>query len=110
VIARSVRKHYGQRDGEEHESDCGIRRHLGEQAGRAARTEGGLRALAAECSGEIGGLSLLKQDNAYQKEANNYMKYNNQINHRMVLNLLLKNKLEGANSISHALSLSRTAA
>ncbi len=34
---------------------------LGQEVGRAARSKGGLRTLAAEGSGEIGGLALLQE-------------------------------------------------
>ena len=57
----------GEADGGEHEEDgrpCG---ELGEEIGRSAGSKGGLRSLAAEGSGEIGGLALLEQNDADRK-------------------------------------------
>ena len=74
-------EHDGERDGDDHEeyrAPCG---ELGEQVGRAARAEGRLRTLAAECAGEVGGLALLQQHNADQKQTDNDVKHNQKDEH-----------------------------
>ncbi len=43
--------------------------HLREYVACCARAKGGLRALTSECSGEIGALALLQEDDADQKDA-----------------------------------------
>ena len=65
-----ARHHDREADRGQHEDDRGVGRELAQEIGSAARTKSGLRTLAAEGTGEIGRLTLLKQDDADEEEAN----------------------------------------
>ena len=75
----------GEADGGEHEADgrpCG---ELGEEIGCSAGSKGGLRSLAAEGSGEVGGLALLKQNDTDEEERDDNVQDNEKNDHRELL-------------------------
>ena len=79
VAAAGMRKHDGQADCQNHEQHRSPTGQLRQQVGGAARTEGSLRALAAKCAGEIGRFSGLQQDNADEKQADDYKDNDEQV-------------------------------
>ena len=68
-----------QADGRNGEEDCGPGGKPGEQVGCAARPEGRLRSLAAESTGEIRTLALLQQDNTNQKERDDNVQHDYEV-------------------------------
>ena len=85
VVSASAGQQNGQADGGEHEDDRRVGGQLGEEVGCAARTECGLRTLATEGSGEIGGLALLQEDDANEKETDDNVNDDEKNNHRSCL-------------------------
>jgi hypothetical protein len=88
VVGIGTGEQDGKTDGGEHEEDrrpCG---ELGEEVCRSARSEGSLRSLAAKGSGEVGGFTLLKQDDADEEERDDNVQDNEKNDHRELLNLL----------------------
>lgn len=85
VIATGAREQDGKANRGEHEDDRRIGGELGEKVGCAARTEGGLRSLAAEGSREVGGLALLQEDYANEKETDDNVNDDEKNNHRSCL-------------------------
>ena len=85
VVSASAGQQNGQADGGEHEDDRRVGGQLGEEVGCAARTEGGLRTLATEGSGEVGGLALLQEDDANEKETDDNVNDDEKNNHRSCL-------------------------
>ncbi len=81
VVAAGAREHDGEADGGEHEKDGRPGGELGEEIGCAAWTESGLRALAAEGAGEVGGLTLLDEDDTDQEEADDDVKGDEEVDH-----------------------------
>ena len=83
---RTVAAGAGEQDGEadrgDHEEDGGPGGELGEEVGCSAGSEGGLRSLPAEGSGEVGGLALLKQNDADEEERDNDVQDYEKDNHR----------------------------
>ncbi len=82
VVAAGAREQDGEADGGEHEDDRRVGGELGEEVGGAAGAEGGLRTLAAEGSGEVGGLALLEEDDADEEEADDDMNDDEKNDHR----------------------------
>ncbi len=82
VVAAGAGEQDGEADGGEHEDDRGPGGELGEEIGCSARSEGGLRSLAAEGSGEVGGLALLEQDDADEEERDDNVQDYEKDNHR----------------------------
>ena len=75
----------GEADGGEHEEDgrpCG---ELGEEIGCSAGSKGGLRSLAAEGSGEVGGLALLEQNDTDEEQRDDNVQDNEKNDHRELL-------------------------
>lgn len=70
VVGARAREHDGETDRGDHEDDGCPGGHLGEEVGRAAGTEGRLRALSAEGSGEVGGFTLLEENDSDDEERN----------------------------------------
>lgn len=83
----------GKPDRGNHEDDGAPGGDTGEQVGGGARSEGCLGALAAEGSGEIGTLALLKKDDPDQEQTNKYVHYDKQINHSVAFLSRTLNKL-----------------
>ena len=88
MVGVGAGEHDGEADGGEHEDDGRPGGELGEEIGGAARSEGGLRSLAAEGSGEVGGLALLKQNDTDEEERDDNVQNNEKNDHRDCLNLL----------------------
>jgi hypothetical protein len=85
VIGVGAREHDGETDGGEHEYDGRPGGELGEKVGCTAWSEGGLRSLAAEGSGEVGRLTLLKQNDADEEERDDNVQDNEKNDHRELL-------------------------
>src|ERR1039458_1243017 len=85
AVAAGAREHHGERDGEDHEEHRAPGGELGEQVGRATRAKRRLRTLAAERAGEVGGFALLQQHNADQKQTDDDVNHNQNIEHREFL-------------------------
>jgi len=66
-----TRHHDRKGDRGQHKDDRGVRGELAKKVCSTAGTKSGLRTLTAEGTGEIGRLTLLKQDDANEEEANN---------------------------------------
>src|SRR5260370_10467398 len=88
AVCAGAREQDGEADGAEHEDDGGVGGQLGEEVGCAARAEGCLRALTAEGSGEVGGLALLEEDDADEKERDDYVHDNDKNDHCGAYDLL----------------------
>ncbi len=71
----------GQADRGQHEDDGRPGGEAGEEIGGTAGAEGGLRTGAAEGTGEVGGLALLKQDYADEEEADDDVQDDEQDEH-----------------------------
>lgn len=82
VIAAGTREQDGEADGGDHEEDGRPGGELGEEVCCATRSEGGLRSLAAEGTGEVCGLALLKQDDADEEERYDNVQNNEKNDHR----------------------------
>jgi hypothetical protein len=95
VVTAGAREQDGEADGAEHEDDCGVSCQPGEKIGCATRAKGSLRTLAAEGSGEVGGLALLEEDDADEKERDDDVKDNEKNDHEMLCNLLDRRKGPG---------------
>jgi len=87
----------GEADGGEHEDNSGPGGQLGEEVGCTAGTEGCLRTLTAECSGEVSGFALLKEDDADDEERNDDVNDNEKSDHEMPCNLLEPEEKSGQN-------------
>ena len=88
VVVAGMREHDGESDRGDHEDDGGPSGELGEEVGGSARAEGSLRALAAEGSGQVGGLALLKEDDANYEERNDNVQGHEKSEHCGAGNLL----------------------
>ena len=88
AVGSGAREQDREADGAEHEDDGGVGGQLGEEVGCAARAEGGLRALAAEGSGEVGGLALLEEDDANNEERDDDVKGDEKTDQHSACNLL----------------------
>ena len=73
VVGVGAGQKNGEADGGEHETDRRVGGQFSEEVGCAAGAERGLRALAAERSGEVGGLALLQKDDADEEERDDDM-------------------------------------
>ena len=82
MVASRAGEHDREADGGEHEDDGRIGGQLGEEIGCAAGAEGRLRTLTAEGSGEVGGFALLEEDDANDKERDDDMEDDEDIEHR----------------------------
>ena len=71
VVAAGAGEQDGEADGGNHEEDGRPGGEFGEEVGCSTGSEGGLRSLAAEGCGEVGGLALLKQNDADEEERDN---------------------------------------
>jgi hypothetical protein len=85
VVATGAREQDGEADGGQHEDDGRVGGELGEEIGCAARAEGGLGSLATEGAGEVGGLALLQEDYANEKETDDNVNDDEKNNHRSCL-------------------------
>ena len=88
VVAAGAREEDRETYGAEHEDNGGVGGQLCEEVGRTARPEGRLRALTAEGTGEVGGLTLLKQDDSDEKQRDDNVKDDEKNDHRALCNLL----------------------
>jgi hypothetical protein len=88
VVAARAREQDGEADRGEHEQDGRVGGQLGEEVSRTARTEGSLGALAAECTGEVGGLALLKEDDTDDEERDDNVQDDEKNDHRGTCDLL----------------------
>ena len=75
----------GEADRGEHEEDGRPGGELGEEIGCSARSEGSLRSLAAEGSGEVGGLALLEQNDTDEEQRDDNVQDNEKNDHRELL-------------------------
>ena len=82
VVGVGAGEQDGEADGGEHEEDGRVGGQLGEEVGCATGSEGGLRSLAAEGSGEVGGLALLEQDDTDEEERDDNVQDNEKDDHR----------------------------
>src|SRR5260370_169496 len=82
VVGVGAGEQDGEADGGEHEEDGRVGGQLGEEVGCATGSEGGLRSLAAEGSGEVGGLALLEQNDTDEEERDDNVHDNEKDDHR----------------------------
>src|SRR6266702_3566616 len=82
VVGVGAGEQDGEADGGEHEEDGRVGGQLDEEVGCATGSEGGLRSLAAEGSGEVGGLALLEQDDTDEEERDDNVQDNEKDDHR----------------------------
>ena len=82
----------GEADGGEHEEDGRVGGELGEEVGCATGPEGRLRALAAEGTGEVGGLALLEEDDADDEERDDNVQDDEKNDHRGACDLWIRSR------------------
>ena len=76
MVAAGAGEQNGEANRGEHEDDGRVSGELGEEVCCAAGAESCLRTLAAEGSGEVGGLALLEEDDADDEERDNNVEDN----------------------------------
>jgi len=82
VFAVGACEQNGERDGDYHEEYRAPGGELGKKIGGATRAECRLRTLAAECTGEVGGLALLQENDADQEQTDDDVNDNKEDDHR----------------------------
>ena len=82
VIAAGTGEHDREADGGDHEEHRRPGSELGEEGGCTARAESCLRALSAEGTCEVCGASLLQENDAHDKERDEDVDDENEIEHR----------------------------
>ena len=78
-----AREHDGEADGSEHKDNRRIAGQLGEQIGGSAGTKGCLGALATKGTGEVSRLARLQEHDANEKEADNDVAYNEEVEQKV---------------------------